>query len=317
MKQLTLSIVIPTLGREKVMLQTLEHHLRLSRTTKEFLELILLDQTQRHDVTTEQCLSELNNQKKIRWLRLKEPHLTRSMNLGLMEARGDVVLFTDDDIIPISDLLNEHLAVYYNNPDVCAVVGQILQPGEQPENISFASSGNMLTRYLDFPFRRTQSTFIENAIACNFSLIRKKGLMLGGFDERFIPPVAFRFETEFAKRLVANGGKIWFEAKASVRHLHYDTGGTRIRGGHLNSMSPRYGVGDYYYAMRHGKGWPRLWYIFHRPFREVRTKYHLKHPWWIPLKFIGELLAIVKAVQLYLKGPKLMHFRGNSSNACP
>jgi len=306
MSKLTLSIVIPTYGREKVMLETLEYHLRLAKTTSDFLELILLDQTQRHDVTTEQCLSELNNQKKIRWLRLKEPHLTRSMNLGLTEARGDVVLFTDDDIIPISDLLNEHLAVYYNNPDVWAVVGQILQPGEQSEDVSFVPSGNMLTRYLNFPFRRTQSTFIENAMAGNLSLVRKNGLMLGGFDERFIPPVASRFETEFAKRLVANGGKIWFEAKAGVRHLHHDTGGIRIKGSHLNSMSPRYGVGDYYYALRHGKGWPRFWYIFKRPFREVRTKYHLKHPWWIPVKFIGELYAIFKAVRLYRIGPKLL-----------
>jgi len=299
------------------MLDTLEHHLRLAKTTSDFLELILLDQTQRHDVTIEQRLLDLNNQKEIRWLRLKEPHLTGSMNLGLIEARGDVVLFTDDDIIPISDLLNEHLAVYYKNPDVWSVVGQILQPGEQSEEVSFVPSGNTLTRYLNFPFRTTQSTFIENAIACNFSLLREKGLMLGGFDERFIPPVASRFETEFAKRLVANGGKIWFEPKAGVRHLHHDTGGTRIKGGHLNSMSSRYGVGDYYYALRHGKGWPLLWYIFKRPFREVRTRYHLNHPWWIPLKFIGELHAIVKAVQLYRTGPKLVRRPGNSPNAYP
>lgn len=302
----TLSVVIPTYLREKVLVETLEQLLEQAKTAEGFLELILIDQTPQHDSDTESHLTKWQEEGAIKWHRCDQPHITRSMNFGLREAKGDIVLFTDDDIIPKPDLLNNHLIQYQSNPDVWAVVGQILQPGENAETLPYEPSGKHLFRYLDFPFRRTDGMFIENAMAGNLSVVRQKALCIGGFDENFTPPVASRFETEFAKRLVTSGGKIWFEPKAGIHHLRATTGGTRSKGGHLNSMSPRYGAGDYYYALRCGKGWERVWYMLRRPFREVRTKFHLKKPWWIPIKFIGELLAIAQAVNLYRQGPILI-----------
>ena len=306
MTELTISVVIPTYQREKVLIETLEYLLHYAKKTPEFLELILVDQTRQHEPETQKFLSEWKDQGAIKWFRLNQPHLTRSMNLGLLKARGDVVLFIDDDIIPNSNLLSEHLDAYRNKSDLWAVVGQISQPGEEPEDLPFIPSGNKLTRYLNFPFRRKEGTYIENAMAGNLSVKRNKALAIGGFDENFTPPVASRFETEFAKRLVSKGGKIWFEPKASIHHLQAKSGGTRAKGSHLNSISPRYGVGDCYYALRQGHFWESMWYILKRPFREVRTKYHLKHPWWIPVKFIGELRAIIRAIYLYRNGPKLI-----------
>jgi SAM-dependent methyltransferase len=138
------------------------------------------------------------------------------------------------------------------------------------------------------------------------SVDRALALSVGGFDENFIPPVSFRFETEFAKRLIAAGGKIRFSPEASIRHLRISTGGTRSRGSHMASFSPLHGAGDYYYALRCGKGLDRILYMLRRPFREVRTKFHLLHPWWIPVKFIGELRAMALAFRLDKTGPRLL-----------
>lgn len=306
-----LSIVIPTYCREKILLETIDYLLAQARDTPGYVELILVDQTPGHDAGTVRRLAELRDRGQIKWLRLKEPHITRSMNIGVLEARGNIILFTDDDIIPQPGLLKNHLQVYADKPDVCAVVGQVLQPGERPEEIPYQPTGGRLFRFLDFPFRSAEGMFIENAMGGNLSVVREKFLAVGGFDENFIPPVASRFESEFAKRVAAQGGKIWFEPRAGILHLRAPSGGTRSRGGHLASISPRYGVGDYYYAMVRGKGWERLWYICRRPLREIRTRFHLKHPWWIPVKFIGELRAIAKAVTLYRNGPKLMHHSGS------
>ena len=306
MPTMTLSIVIPTYCREKVLIETIGYLLELANTTKGFLELIVVDQTLKHEYDTEQRLSEWKAQGLIKWLRPDQPHIARSMNRGLLEAQGDIVLFTDDDIIPDQNLLKGHLTAYQNNLDLWAVVGQVLQPGEKPEDIPFTPSGDKLRLYLNFPFRRTEGTFVENVMAGNLSVRRDLAIKIGGFDESFTPPVASRFETEFAKRLVVSGGTIWFEPKASIYHLHVDSGGTRSKGSHLNSISPRYGVGDYYYALRCGSGWELLWYMLWRPFSEVRTKFHLKHPWWIPIKFIGEIRAMIQAFHLYHQGPKLL-----------
>jgi glycosyltransferase involved in cell wall biosynthesis len=315
MTKLSLSIVIPTYLREKVLVDTVSSLLDQAKTTEGFMELILVDQTPIHDLDTEQRLKQWKEEGAIKWYRCAQPHITRAMNYGLLQARGDIVLFTDDDIIPGPDLLKNHLAAYQNGSDIWAVAGQVLQPGEEPDAISYHPSGSYLARFLDFPFRRTQGMFIENAMAGNLSVVREKAIKVGRFDENFTPPVASRFETEFAKRLIKKGGRIWFEPNAGIRHLRAENGGTRSMGCHLNSMSPRYGVGDFYYALVCGKGWERLLYILRRPFREVRTKFHLRHPWWISVKFIGELRAITLALRLYQKKAKSVSNDGTYGEA--
>lgn len=305
-RQVSLSVIIPTYQREQVLLDTVGMLLDQVEHTPEFLELLVVDQTKQHEPNTVKQLNHWEQKGAVRWLRPDWVHLTRAMNCGLLAARGTVVLYTDDDIIPAVNLLAEHLRVYREKAAVDAVVGQILQPGEQPVDVDYAPQGGFLRRYMDFPCNSVQGRWIENAMAGNFSMIRHTALALGGFDENFTPPVASRFESEFAKRLVRAGNRIWFEPRASIRHLQARSGGTRSKGSHLHSMSPRYGVGDYYFALKQGQVIERIGYICKKPFREIRTKYHLTHPWWIPGKLIGEIRAFVQAVQLYRKGPKLL-----------
>lgn len=301
-----LSLVIVTFGREQVLIDTLDYLLRQAQELIPLVEFLVVDQTPYHEPDVQSQLDNWNRCGAIRWLRLPAPHLTRAMNLGLLESQADLVLFTDDDIIPQDGLLAAHLAAYRDYPEADAVVGQILQPGQSPVDMPYTPAGNRLRRYLDFPFNSLRGAWIENAMAGNLSVRRDQALAIGGFDENFPPPVAYRFETEFAKRLIRNGFRIRFEPKASIRHLQYPSGGTRSYGSHLKSISPCYGVGDYYMALRHGLGWEKWRYISWRPFREVRTKFHLAHPWWIPVKFIGELRAIAAAFRLARSSPKVL-----------
>jgi GT2 family glycosyltransferase len=323
MADLTLSVVIPTYRREQVLTETVAHVLVEAEKTPGFLEIIVVDQSPSHEPETDRRLSGWSEKGAITWLRLDMPGITRSMNIGLAKAVGDIVLFLDDDIIPAPGFLKKHLEAHQARPEAWGVVGQILQPGEESEDVPFTPHGGALSRYLDFPFRRNAGMYIEQAMAGNLSVKKEKALEIGGFDENFTPPVAYRFETEFAKRLIACGGKIWFEPEASIRHLRAKSGGTRTAGDHLKSISPAHGVGDYYYALRIGKGWERIGYIAKRPFRSVRTQYHLTHPWWIPVKFTGELLAIGQAIGIYCRGPRLLGSKGRgdcerySSRALP
>jgi GT2 family glycosyltransferase len=298
--------VIPTYGREQILLETIAHHLKQATALPQFDELIVIDQTATHEAATDQQLQAWHGQGKIRWVRCPEPHLTRIMNRGLLEAHSDMVLYTDDDVVPGPGWLQAHATSHQEHPEAWAIVGQILQPGEEPEEIEYRPKGGHLMRYMDFPFRSTRGQYIENAMAGNLSLKRIQALQIGGFDENFPPPVASRFESEFAKRLGRSGGKVWFEPKASLRHLAATTGGTRSRGSHLTSMSPVHGVGDCYFALRTGQGMEKWWYLARKPFREVRTKFHLRHPWWIPVKLIGEFRAQARALRLARKPAALI-----------
>lgn len=298
-----LSLVIPTYGRDEILCDTLSALLHQERRADEIL---VVDQTPAHTAKTEDRLSGWNREGVIRWIRLPRPSTTVAMNQGVLAATGDIVLFLDDDIIPDPQLLRAHTRAHVEHPDAWAVVGQVLQPGEEPRAVTWASVHSGLRQDLGFPFYSDRSMWVENAMAGNLSVKRERFLEIGGFDERFGPPVAYRFETEFARRVASSGGRIRFEPAASIRHLRAESGGTRSRGSQWASASPIYGEGDYYYALRCGHGWDRLSYIFRRPFRQVRTKFHLRHPWWILPKFIGELRAIAVAIRLYRQGPELI-----------
>jgi len=304
-KNSAVSVVVPTYQRGAVLLQTL---CDLEDLPVRPDEIVAVDQTPEYDPEIEEALAQRHRNGIIRRIRPDKPSITAAMNRGLREAEGDIVLFLDDDIIPDANLIRAHLETYEKFPEAWAVVGQVIQPedrraerreqraegrGHQPP------AASDLRRDLDFKFNGTVPAWVENVIACNLSVKRERALALGGFDENFIPPVSYRFETEFAKRLIAAGGKIRFEPSASIRHLRAPAGGTRSLGSHLTSGSPLHGVGDYYYALCCGKGRERMAYMLRRPFREVCTQFHLRHPWWIPVKFYGELRAMILAVRLF------------------
>lgn len=79
-----------------------------------------------------------------------------------------------------------------------------------------------------------------------------------------------------------------------------------MHGHHLTSASPAHGVGDYYYALNQGSSGEAARYLFKRALREVCTRFHLRHPWWIPVKLTGELRAVIWAIQLERDGPRLI-----------
>lgn len=293
-----LTVAIPTLEREEVLLSTLENI--MAQDVAE--EIMVLDQTRSHEESTRRLLAHWHEKGLIRWQRLTRPSVVGAMNRALKEAAGDVVLFLDDDIVPGQGLLDAHLR-HYNDPGIWAVSGQVLQPGQEPDAGDAAYTTRGIAAYLDFPFNSTRDVLIENGMAGNLSVRRDKALRIGGFDENFIG-VAYRFETEFCRRLCRAGGRIRFEPSASIRHLRTEEGGTRFYGNHLVSISPLHGVGDYYFAFRQGLSLQTLIYILRRPLREVSTRFHLRHPWWIPVKLAGEVRAIVLAANLASRGPR-------------
>ena len=304
------SVVIATYRREQVLIDTIEALLPLLVQLDGPSELLVIDQSEQHELATTWALQQWHDQGLIRWQRLSQPHLVQAMNRGLLAARGELVLFVDDDIVPLPGLVQGHIECHGRYPEAWAVVGQILQPGQAPADLPQRPHPSPFWRDLDFPFNRTRGAWVENAMAGNLSVKRERLLAIGGFNASFPPPVASRFESELAKRLVAAGGRIRFEPGAALHHLAAGSGGTRSAGGHLASASPHHGVGDAYFALRCARGWDRVWYLLRKPFREVRTRFHLRHPWLIPVKFFGELRALVLAWRISRRPPQLLPIAG-------
>lgn len=279
------SICIPTYERGPVLVSTLE------QLVGQAGELLVVDQTPRHPPDVSARLEAWAGAGAVRWIRLERPAIPLAMNEGLRQSTHPLVLFLDDDIEPVPGLVEAH-AAGYGSDATWAVAGQVLQPGEQPASPrSYTRDG--FRAFLDFPFHSNEPALITNGMAGNLSVRRDRALEIGGFDEGF-EGVAYRFETDFCRRLSRAGGQIRFEPAASIRHLRVPSGGTRSRGSHLTSPSPDFGMGDYYFALRDGS--LEAWlYALRRPWREVATRFHLQHPWWIPVKLVGEARALARA----------------------
>lgn len=291
--QSRISVVFPTYGRESVLVDSVRSVLALAEPP---FEVLLIDQTPAHESDTEAALSELTARGLIRWIRLEQPSITRAMNVGLLEARGDVVLFLDDDIIPQEGLVAAHRKAHDDTArpahERVLVAGRVLQP--------WHLDGSR-------PIDRMASTeigWVEEFMGGNFSVRRQDALALGGFDEHFVR-VAYRFEAEFAHRARRAGWRFPFVPDATIHHLRSERGGTRSYGDHLRTALPGHAVGLYYFLLRtRPPGW---WsQLIQGPFRAVATRFHLRHPWWIPAVMLAQLGGLAWAVILFAKGPALL-----------
>ncbi|MBI3866298.1 MAG: glycosyltransferase family 2 protein [Planctomycetia bacterium] len=295
------AIAIPTLGRDQILVDTIESCLRLPELAG---EIVVIDQTPAHDQPTEKALGSLNERGAIRWVRMAQASIPVAMNRALMATELPLVLYLDDDVVPAEGLVREHVKAH-NEFDPWVVVGQIIQPWQEATDITPSGTAQGLLADFDFPFHSTRAGWLQNAMATNMSVRRDRTLAIGGFDENF-QGAAYRFETEFARRVIRSGGRIRFCPTSSIRHLRAERGGTRHQGNHLASADPRHGVGDYYFAMREGWNAHTVAYMAKRLVREVTTRFHLKHPWYIPVKLVGELRALGRALRLRWSGPALL-----------
>ena len=276
-----ISVVIPTYGRNQVLVDTLKALLDLPAPAN---ELLVVDQTEKHDADTERQLRQWHDKGEIRWLRLAEPSIPRAMNLGLLEAAGPLVLFLDDDIRPDEQLVSAHREAHQAEAG-CIVAGRVLQPWHQG---GFDPDGR------PFGFNSPQSREVTEFMGGNFSLDRDAALAIGGFDENFVR-VAYRFEAEFAYRWRQSGRRIRYEPNALIHHLKISSGGTRTFGEHLTTLKPDHSVGAYYFMLRTRRA-GALGGMLKRLLGSVKTRHHLRQPWWIPITLVSEIRGMLWAL---------------------
>jgi GT2 family glycosyltransferase len=281
-----ISVVIPTYRREQVLLDTIR---QLTAQRPAAAEILVIDQTHQHAAQTQRELERLNDQSVIRWIQLSRPSIPAAMNRGLIEAHAEIVLFLDDDIVPCPGLIMAHMRAHQESK-AAVVAGRVIQPWDD-EATSNTTSNNARSWTSEF-------------MAGNVSMTRRLAVWLGGFDENFVQ-VAYRFEREFADRVLVSGERILFEPEARIHHLKAPNGGTRSYGHHLRTVRPSHAVGEYYYLLGRRSG-GRLLPVLSRPVRAVGTRHHLRSPWWIPVTLTAEVLGFAWAVRLRMRGPRYL-----------
>jgi GT2 family glycosyltransferase len=280
--EMALSVVVPTYQREQVLVDTLVHVQPLLRPGD---EIVVIDQSPRHEFATEAELARLSASDPIRWIRRDEPGICKAMNLGALLASGDVLLFLDDDVIPSPRLLEAHREAHTGTDAPPVTCGQVLQPWNE----------NPIDQVRDFAegfcFAYSRPCDVLGLMGGNFGIRRQTFLDLGGLDENFFG-VAYRWEAEFSYRLFRQTRRrVRFLPEASIRHLQIPAGGTRSHGTKDTWRHISGSVGDYYFAMKCLPFFRALPYSLRRLLRAPVNRATVRRPWLIPSLFAREIAA--------------------------
>lgn len=217
------SLVIPSLGRQAFLLQTVERFLAFPFAG---WELVVVDQTDGAAADLQDLARQRPDQ--VRYVHLEQKGLPNARNVGIRLARGDIVAFVDDDVVPHDGFLPGHLAPYADAA-VGGVAGRVLEAVPRPKTMA---RGGPVGRVRQFDGRiargfDTQVALdVDHVPGGNMSFRRQVLLDIGGFDRRF-GGTAHLEETDVSLRVRARGWRLRFAPDAAVTHLSLQVGGCR------------------------------------------------------------------------------------------
>jgi GT2 family glycosyltransferase len=186
---------------------------------------------------------------RVRYVRELRPGVSCARNRGLDEARGELIAFTDDDVVVDPGWLDGVVRGFDRSPSVACVTGLVpsasLDTAEQryfDRRVSWALSctPHRYDRHTDlhasplYPYAAGQFGTGAN---CAFRTVALRGL--GGFDEAIGPgtPAAAGEDLDLFVRTILDGHAIAYEPAAIGWHHHRDDLGQ------LRRQLFNYGVG--------------------------------------------------------------------------
>jgi glycosyltransferase involved in cell wall biosynthesis len=239
-----LSVVIPSLAREDRLRTTLGE---LARQRYPEWECIVVLQSM-PDAGARDALRRTLGER-LRLFFLDQPNASLARNIGLIEARGDIVLFLDDDVlVPEPAFLARH-ARHYADPELCAVFGQVRGPDGAVRSTCHPWSLQPRYGWLYFPPNYTEPRRLRNGTSVNLSARRQWAIAIGGMDAQF-EKGAHREESDFCLRLTDRHGPLLFDPEAWLVHLGDSNGGCRSWGANRGLMPLHHVTGEWYFIAK-------------------------------------------------------------------
>ena len=207
---MNVSVIINTLNRDYWLKRVLES---LMLQTYDDFEIVVVNGPSIDD--TDRILQPYKSAIKVE--KCDVPNISVSRNIGIKAAAGEIIIFIDDDAVPMGKHWIEHyVKAFENNPKLGCIGGKVY---DGRGYLQFDSG------YVDIwghPFcvpshesSKSASRKFKYAQGCNCAFLRKAVVEAGGFDEYI---EYYLDESDVAVRLAKNGYEISHHPLANVYH---------------------------------------------------------------------------------------------------
>lgn len=177
---------------------------------------------------------------RLRYVFEQRPGLSCARNTGLGTTRGDIIVCTDDDILPEPAWLSEIHREFAADPQLAMLGGRVLlaHEGLQPIAIVTSQERKVLQRPEE----------ASCVITANFAFRRTLLEQIGSFDTRLGAGSFFAGgeDTDFIYRGLKAGCKLRYAPNVTVYHNHDRTTLTQAC-----QLAYNYGKGDVAYFLKH------------------------------------------------------------------
>ncbi|HYW26485.1 MAG TPA: glycosyltransferase [Terriglobales bacterium] len=266
----TISVVINTYNRAASLKQTLDG---LARLDDRRFEVVVVNGPSDDD--TEAVLGEYAG--RVKAARCSDRNLSRSRNIGIRAATGDLVAFTDDDAYPDPAWLDE-VAAGFDDDEVAAAGGPVYDhTGAHLQSryitVNRIGMGSTVsdppnpTPYLSRPW----GALFVTLIGVNSMFRRDRLVAIGGFDETYD---YFLDETDVCVRLLDAGWIVRALDRGFVYHKYLPSQRRSEDRIHRDQSSALHNIA--YFAFRHGRKvhpLPELVRMLDRYIRDERRHY--------------------------------------------
>lgn len=209
-----LSVVLSTLGNHESLERVLDGYSKQTAPSGSFEVVVAMDAAETQPDAVDKAIGE--RPFRVRRITGPVPGLSANRNAGSRAASGDLILFTDNDTIPVRRLIVEHLRWHDRYPDVeTGVLGRVRWARE----LKVTTFMRWLDTGIQFDFANIRGVDAGwgRFVGANVSLKRSFFERVGDFDQAHFP---YGYEdTEWAYRASKLGFRLLYDRRAVVDHL--------------------------------------------------------------------------------------------------
>lgn len=206
----SVSVIVPTYNRRDRLARLLARLEAIAQGGTPFEVIVAVDGA---TDGTREMLAALAPRFTLRVLEQANAGPASARNHAIRAARGDLLLFLDDDVEPAAGLIERHLDIHRRD-EHAVVIGPMLPPPGRKLAPWLAWEAATLQKQYDAMVAGFWAPTPRQFYTANASVRREQALAAGGFDERFRRAE----DVEFAYRLSDAGLRFYFVPEAVVLH---------------------------------------------------------------------------------------------------